>query len=339
MGTVNLKCDQAAQLAAKAFECAGASSENSTHTANALLQAEIDGQIGHGLGRIPSYAAQVKTHKVNGLAEPIVTLEPGKACVLVDADYGFAYRAINLTIDAVASLAESHGIASGYICRSHHFGQAGAHAEKLAQKGLIGLVFGNSPKGIAFWGSHKPAMGTNPIAFAAPVPDGPALVIDLAVSVAARGKIVAAQKNKQPIPEGWALDEFGNPTTDPDKALRGSMMPLGGSKGAALAMMVEVLAAALTGSHFGFEASSLFEADGGAPNLGQTLIAIDPDYGSRGAFSERMRVLVNEINKAEGARLPGESRLERREMAATKGVSIPEMLYADILKVIDNPDV
>ena len=330
MNTITLKTDAALSLTITAFEKAGASHENASHTARALVQAEIDGQVGHGLTRIPSYAGQLKTGKVNPQAAPVVSSAPGKAGVFVDADFGFAYRAINAAIDALVPLTKDYGIASGFVSRSHHFGQAGAHAEKLADRGLIALVFGNSPKGIAFWGSNKPAMGTNPIAFAAPAPDGPPVVIDLAVSVAARGKIIAAQKNKTSIPEGWALDENGSPTTDPDAALRGSMMPVGGAKGAALAMMVEILSAALTGSHFGYEASSLFSDEGPSPNLGQTLIAIDPDYGSQGNYLNRMACLLGEIEAADGARLPGVSRIERRARALTDGLTIPETLYTEI---------
>src|SRR5690606_2376488 len=130
---------------------------------------------------------------------------------------------------------------------------------------LVALMVGNSPKAMAFWGGRKPMIGTNPIAFAAPMPDMPPLVIDLALSQVARGRIVSAKDAGKSIPEGWAVDSEGNPTTDPAAALAGSLLPVGGAKGAALALMVEILAAALTGSSFGFEASSLFEGEGPAP--------------------------------------------------------------------------
>lgn len=345
MSTMTISVEDARRLAVDAFRSVGALRENAEAAADALIAAEIDGQRGHGLTRVPSYAAQLRSGKANPLAQPSVIKSDdsrGGAVIRVDADHGLAYRAINLAIDALVPCAREHGIAVAAIIRSHHFGQAGAHAEKLAEQGLVAMVFGNSPKGIAFWGSAKPALGTNPIAFAAPMPQtvygGAPLVIDLALSVAARGKIIAAQKAGTPIPEGWALDADGNPTTDPDAALNGSMAPVGGAKGAVLALMVEIMAAALAGSHFGFEASSLFTADGPAPNLGQVIIALDPDAVSGGAFMERMGLLAQVIEETEGARLPGAGRMEKRKAARENGLSIPETLYREIENLVSNPD-
>lgn len=345
MSTMSISVEDARRLAVDAFRGAGALRENAEAAAAALIAAEIDGQRGHGLTRVPSYAAQLKSGKANSLAEPVIIRSDdnsSRAVIRVDADHGLAYRAINLAIDALVPCAREHGIAVAAIIRSHHFGQAGAHAEKLAEQGLVALVFGNSPKGIALWGSAKPALGTNPIAFAAPMPrtvyGGAPLVIDLALSVAARGKIIAAQKTGTPIPEGWALDAEGKPTTDPNAALKGSMAPVGGAKGAVLALMVEIMAAALAGSHFGFEASSLFTADGPAPDLGQVIIALDPQAVSGGVFMERMGVLAQVIEETEGARLPGAGRMEKRRAARENGLLIPESLYREIENLVSNSD-
>src|SRR5262249_9118776 len=143
-------------------------------------------------------------------------------------------------------------------------------------KSLIGLLFANTPGGIAAWGGKRAVFGTNPIAFACPSASGPPLVIDLSMSLVARGKVMVAAAKDEPIPEGWALDWEGNPTTDARPALGGTMLPIGGAKGAALALMVEILAAALTCSQFGFEASSFFEAEGAPPHVGQLFLVIDP---------------------------------------------------------------
>ncbi len=187
----------------------------------------------------------------------------------MDGGFGFAYPAIDLAIGALAPLARAHGVAVAALHRSHHFGQAGAHAERLAERGLVAIVLGNSPKAMAFWGGRRPTLGTNPLAFAAPLPGGAdPLVIDLAMSVAARGKIVAAEKAGRPIPGDWAVDAEGRPTTDPKAAFGGTLLPIGGAKGGALALMIEILAAAVTGSAFGWEASSFFDDQGGPPNMG-----------------------------------------------------------------------
>ena len=329
---IKLALDASERLACDALVANDTSQANARAVARALVAAEADGQRGHGLSRIPSYAAQAKSGKVNGHAKPAVT-QATNAALRIDAGYGFSYPAINLAIEGLEPLAKKNGIGIAAIHRSHHFGQAGAHAEHLADRGLVALVFGNSPKAMAFCGGKKSMMGTNPIAFAAPIAGGAPLVIDLALSQVARGKVVAAQKAGESIPDDWALDVDGNPTTDPDSALQGTMVPIGGAKGASLALMVEVLSAALTGSFFGFEASSLFEAEGEAPNLGQTIIAIDPGISSGGAFAERMAVIAAAMDAEEGVRLPGSRRLANRRRARAEGLGLPANLYAEILEV------
>lgn len=319
-------------LAYKALVRNDVSPANARTVARVLVAAEVDGQSGHGISRISSYAAQAKSGKVDGHAKPVLE-QVADATFRVDARGGFSYPAINLAIEALKAQAKKSGIAMAAIYHSHHFGQAGAHAERLAEAGLVALVFGNSPKAMAFSGSKKSMLGTNPIAFAAPVSGASPLIVDLALSKAARGKVMAAEKAGGPIPEGWALDTDGNPTTDPSCALKGTMLPIGGFKGASLALMVEILAAALTGSFFGFEASSLFDADGRAPNLGQTIIAIDPLICSQGAFTERMAVIIAAMEAEDGVRLPGSRRLQRRHQASVEGIVLPMNLHTELLRI------
>ena len=334
---VRLSLAEAEALALEALLASRTSAGNAAPTARALVAAEADGQGGHGLSRVPSYALQSRAGKVNGFATPRVERIAG-ATLRVDGGFGFAYPAIDAAIEALAPLAREQGIAVAAMHRSHHFGQAGAHAERLAERGLVALVLGNSPKAMAFWGGRKAMLGTNPLAFAAPLPGGAApLVIDLALSVAARGKIVAAEKAGKPIPAGWAVDADGNPTTDPKAALAGTLLPIGGAKGGALALMIEIFAAAITGSAFGWEASSFFDDKGGPPNMGHVLIAIDAGRLSAGAFDARMAVLLEALAAEPSARLPGTRRLTNRTRAAAEGVAIPPALLAEIRALIERP--
>jgi (2R)-3-sulfolactate dehydrogenase (NADP+) len=328
--TIRLTLDEARALAARALETAGVAPAAAASTARALVAAEADGQGGHGLSRVPSYVLQVKAGKVDGQARPTLA-RAAPAAVRIDGAHGFAYPALDLAIEALVPLARSQAIAAAVVRRSHHFGQAGAHAERLAEQGLIALVFGNSPKAMAFHGARPARLGTNPIAFASPLPGQPPLVIDLALSQAARGRIVAAEKAGRAIPEGWAVDAEGQPTTDPSAALKGALLPIGGAKGSALALMVEVLSAALAGAAFGWEASSLFDDQGGPPDLGQTLVALDPEALSGGAFLARMGAMLEAIEADDGARLPGTRRLDARARAAAEGVAIPTALHAEIV--------
>ncbi len=328
---VVLSLEAAESLATAALMANCVSAANARATARALVAAEADGQSGHGLSRIPAYAMQSRSGKVAGFALPSVK-QVAPAALRVDAALGFAYPAIDLAIVHLAPLAHANAIALGAIHRSHHFGQAGAHAERLAARGLVALVFGNTPKAMALWGGRTPRLGTNPIAFAAPLPgEGTApLVVDLALTVAARGKIVAAQTDGRTIPPDWAHDARGRPTTDPSEALAGTLLPIGGAKGAALALMVEVVAAALTGSAFGWEASSMFDDRGGPPNVGQTIIAIDPRQVCADRFEARMSALIEIVAGEPAARLPGQSRLQARANAARDGLAITAALHAQL---------
>lgn len=308
------------------------SSENACCVTDALLHAQIDGQAGHGLSRLPAYAAQAASGKVDGQAQPTLE-ELGLAAVRVDAANGFAFPAMAMAREDLLKRARRTGIAAAGVYRSHHFGVAGYHVEKLAEAGLIGLLFGNSPQAIAPWGGSKGIFGTNPIAFATPRAGQPPLLIDLGLSKVARGKIMVAAKAGKPIPEGWALDKDGHATTDANAALAGTMVPFGDAKGSALVLMVEVLAAALTGANFGFEASSFFTPDGAPPGVGQFLLALDPDAFSGGTFVARLEVLISAILDQPGTRLPGTRRLQARTAASENGVPVPDDLYSELVRL------
>jgi (2R)-3-sulfolactate dehydrogenase (NADP+) len=317
-------------LIVRALEASNTSAANAASVARALTQDEIDGQKGHGLSRVPSYAAQARAGKIDGHATP-ASRRTRTATLMIDAANGFAYPAFDMAIDALPAIAAETGIAAAGFVRSHHFGVAGRHVERLAEKGLVALTVSNTPQAMAPWGGKRPVFGTNPIAFAAPRRDAPPLVIDMALSEVARGKILAAAQKGEPIPLGWAVDAGGQPTTDAKAALAGTLIPAGGAKGAALALMVETLAVALTGANFAFEASSFLDAEGPPPGAGQLLIAIDP-AGFAGAenFAQRFAALALMIDGDEGARLPGSRRLALREKARASGVMVDAKLLAEV---------
>jgi (2R)-3-sulfolactate dehydrogenase (NADP+) len=293
--------------------------------ARALIRADADGLHSHGLARLKAYSGQVASGKVAGGAVPALeTLGPSAA--RIDAREGFAFPAFDLAIEAMCDMLATTPVAGIAITNSHHFGVAGHHVERLAEKGVVAMVVGNSPAGIAPWGGFRPIFGTNPIAFGFPRTSAPPVVVDLSLSKQARGKVKLAADAGKEIPEGWALDAAGNPTTDATAALGGSMLPLGDAKGAALVLAVEVLAAAITGAHFGFEASSFFETEGDPPRVGQLLLGLDPGPLSGGSYAERLEVLLEAVTDQPGTRLPGSRRLGNRERAALEGIDLPEEL-------------
>lgn len=314
--------EEAIVWAASLLEKAGTNTQNARSTARALVRAEADGLKGHGLSRLPTYAGMVRSGKIDGHAMPAST-RPKSGILAIDAGFGFAYPAIDLAVEHLPVLAREAGIVAAPIRRSNHCGAAGLPVEDLARQGLLAILFANTPAAMAPWGGNKAVFGTNPIAFAAPLTGRAPIVIDLALSKVARGPIVAAKQRGETIPEGWALDAQGKPTTDPAKVLDGgTMLPLGDAKGTALAMMVEILAAALVGSHFAFEASSFLDEKGAPPNTGQLLLAIDP-AGFHDGFAARMSLLVEAIEGQDGTRLPGLRRHALREKAMRDGIVIP----------------
>ena len=316
------------ELATNVFLASNVSPENAEIVADALVAAEADGLASHGIQRVTYYADQAKSGTVKGQVAPEVT-QPAYAVVRVDAKDGFAYPAIKAGLDKAVDVVEKTGIVAVGIGNSHHCGVVGHHVEALADKGLVSLAFGNTPAAMAPWGGSRALYGTNPIAFASPRPNGAPLVVDFAMSKVARGKIMLAAKEGKPIEEGWALDKDGNPITDAEEALRGTLMPMGDAKGAALVMVVEILSAAFTGSHFGFEANSFFDTEGDPPRVGQFFIIFKPELFSPN-YIERLGVMVQAIVEQPGTRLPGERRYGLRDKAHKEGVTIPDALYDDL---------
>ncbi|RJK99931.1 Ldh family oxidoreductase [Paracoccus aestuarii] len=325
---VTMTPDQVHDLILRTLMRCRTAEANARSVAQALVAAEMVGQSGHGLRRVPSYAAQALSGKVDGFATPTAT-HPRPGVVAVDAAMGFAYPALDLAVDWLAEAAPQQGIAGAGIVRSHHCGVAGVTVERLARSGLVALLFANTPAAMAPWGGRKALFGTNPIAFAAPRSGGRSpIVVDVSLSKVARGKIMAAEQQGTAIPEGWALDADGQPTTDPAAALAGTMIPMGDAKGTALALMVELLAAGLMGANFAHEASSFFDADGPPPGVGQVILTLDPD-----AFSDMARSRIDDLADAmaqqPGARLPGARRDDLRK-AAADGLQVDDALLAQI---------
>ena len=323
-----LTLSEAEALVIRALTPCRTNESNAQSVARALVAAEADGLKGHGLSRVATYAAQAKVGKVDGFAAPTLShARPG--VVAVDAGNGFAYPALALAESALPAAARINGIAAAAIQRSHHCGAAGHPVERLAKAGLVALMFANTPAAMAPWGGSRGVFGTNPIAFACPLPGRPPLVIDLSLSKVARGNILAAKQRGERIPEDWAFDAAGRPTTDPEAAFKGTMAPLGDAKGIALALMVELLAAGLTGANFADEASSFLDAEGSPPGTGQLILALDPPAFSADAIV-RFAKLAEAIEAQPGARLPGTRRLALRRKAAEQGLEISDALLAEI---------
>ena len=327
------------ELVAAALQRAGANPAMAHSTARALVLAESQGQGGHGLSRVAQYSSHLRNGRANGQAVPQVLRSKG-ATLVVDAQEGLAFAACELAVAESIAIARLQGVAVAGVVRSHHCGVVVDHLRAVAAAGMVGLGFANSPAAMPAAGGKHPIFGTNPVAAVFPrrqhagATDGARdpLMIDLSLSEVARGKVMLAAKEGRAIPAGWALDAQGQPTTDAQAALAGSMLPLGAvssSKGAMLALVVELLVTAVIGARFGFEASSFFVDEGNRPGIGQAFIVIDPGaMAGNDSYLDRLEVLVAEMLKDDGVRLPGARREALRRKAEAEGLEVSDALLA-----------
>ncbi len=329
--TVTLTLAEVGDLTQRALTACNTSAENARSVTDSVVASEADGIHSHGLARLPTYCEHAKCGKIDGNARPTAE-QVAPAAIKADARDGFAHPAIDLGLAKLLPLAKETGIAALAVTNSYNCGVCGYHVERIADAGLVALGFAHAPASIAPWGGKQGVFGTNPISCAVPREGAPPLVIDQSSSVIAKSEVIVHAQSGEPIPEGWALDSDGNPTTDPRVALDGgTMVPAGGYKGAGIALIVEVMAAALTGSTLSINASSFADNSGGPPRTGQLFIAMNPAQLAGGAFAGQIGELFGAITSQEGARLPGDRRLAARATTARDGVTFRKALHDKLL--------
>lgn len=297
------------KLSTQALTAHGANPWQAASVARAIARAEQTGNVICGLYYLESYCRQLSTGRVDGRVMPVVS-SPRLGAVTVDARFGFAQPAFAMGLPAAITAAETCGIASLAVCHSHTCTSLGFFTEQIAQKGLIGIGFTNASAIVAGAGGRTPVLGTNPIAFSFPGADGPAMHADFSTAAVALGKITMAKAAGEQIPLGWAVDSDGTPTTDPEAALAGALVSAASYKGWALGLMVEFLAAGLTGSRTSQDVKGLKLADGPPHDLGQIYILIDPAMHG-GNLSVTIDRVASAIADDPQVRIPGAERSQR----------------------------
>jgi LDH2 family malate/lactate/ureidoglycolate dehydrogenase len=303
-----------------------------------LITANLRGVDTHGITRMLCiYVERLRTGAVNANPRPTV-ISDGVSTALVDGDNGMGAVVANYASDVCIAKAKEAGSAWVAVRNSNHFGTCAYWASKAAREGLIGFATTNSPANMAPWGGVIPYMSTNPIAFVVPAGNGRQVVVDMATSVAAKGKIFLAAKKGQKLPEGWALDKRGRPTTDPQEALEGLVMPLGGHKGYALSMMIDILCGVLSGAAFGPHIGKLYGDFDRGQNVGHLFSAIDISrFGGLEEFTARVDQMCEEIKAVELADgfsriyIPGEIEDEETIRRQELGIPVPNAVVADFV--------
>jgi delta1-piperideine-2-carboxylate reductase len=303
--------------------------------ARVIVAGERDACKSHGIYRIEGALRTVKAGKVKPDAVPELALEEGSAIVKVNAGGGFANAAFELGLPKLTERARSCGLAALVINDCTHFSALWPEVEALTAEGLAALVMCPSYSTVAPTGGNKPLLGTNPFAFGWPRPGKPPYVFDFATSVAARGEIELHRRAGKPLPEGWAIDAQGNPTTDPDAALAGAMLPFGGHKGSAIGTMIELLAGIMIGDLTSPEVLDYLGTTTLAPFHGELIVAFSPEAFAAGRGSDpfvRAEVLFDAI-VGQGARLPSQRRYVARAKSEAQGITlnIAEMEQLDRL--------
>jgi LDH2 family malate/lactate/ureidoglycolate dehydrogenase len=338
-GAGHVMPDALAALAADVFAFCGMSREDAAIGAEVAVWAQRHGSDSHGAIHLPLYVRGLLDQTIK--AKPIFETTQSMPCgAVIDADHGLGLVASRRAIDLAIDIAGQYGLGAVAVRRSSHFGAAGYYAERAAEHGLIGLAFTNAMPAIAPTGGIEGLFGTNPIGVAFPVPGQDAIIADMATAVVARSRIRhALAAGEKSIPEGWALDTSGRPTTDPAVAVKGSLLPIGGPKGYALSLMVEILCSALSDAEPGFQVT--YENMVKRPsNIAQFFLVLNPaGFAGSEAYGRRVAHIAEVVKKAkamEGAeppRLPGARGHAVNRKAQVEGIAISGNLAAALKNV------
>ena len=330
MSESNLSLESIHALAKDTLMAHGCDSENAGAVADIVTRAEGDGCHSHGLMRLPGYAATLKSGKVNGKARPTIKkLAP--AVVQVNGHNGFAPYALQQGRAHLIEAAKTCGIAAMPLIGIHHFAALWTEVEPVAEAGLVAFACTSYKPAVIPAGGTKALYGTNPIAFGWPRKSGAPMVFDQASSVMARGEVMVAAREGHTLPDGVGVDANGNATNDPNEVLKGALLAFGSHKGSSIAMMVELLAGGLIGESFSFEAAERDNADGGPPQGGEFMFAMDPNLmGDAGGWADHAEKLFDKIKEQDGARLPGERRHKNRAETAKTGVMVSDVVLDKI---------
>jgi (2R)-3-sulfolactate dehydrogenase (NADP+) len=317
--TRRLSLKEATGLAERACRAAGAAEDAARSLALATVSADAHGKGGIGFAHLVDYLASLREGRIDGRADPVVT-SPAPAAIQCDARGGIAQLGFDRAFDDLRRRAETFGLALFAQNRSYTTGELGYYPRRLAEAGLVSFAATSGPALITVAGAKKPVYCTNPLAFAAPLDEGPPLLIDQASSATAFVELRRYADRSETLPAGWAVDADGQPTTDPRAALRGALLAFGGARGANIALMVEVLAAGLAGANWALDAPSFTSGDR-SPGAGLLVIAIAPALLAPD-FPHRLRLQLDRLAKL-GVHIPG-----RRTAAAE--IELPDALAAEI---------
>ena len=323
------------------FAAAGVPSRSASTVAEALVDADSRGIPSHGVMLVPMYIDRIRQGSVSTREEAEVVLDAGAIAVL-DAHHMLGQLSGDQAMELAVSKARSHGLGAVTVRRAFHFGGAFRYVQAAARAGCVGVAAANTRPLMPAPGGASPVVGNNPLAFGIPNGDEEPVVLDMALSEAALGKIRLAASEGQEIPDTWATDPDGQPTTDPEAAIAGMLLPIGGPKGYGLALVVDVLTGVLSGGGFGAGVKGMY-ADTSVPNdCSHFFLALHVEsFGDLQGFTDRLRELASQITESSRAPgterlfLPGESGAERFAASAEQGVHLDGSTLENLRETAD----
>ena len=319
----------------------GASAEEADLIAESLVKAEMRGIPTHGVNFLPMLAERIEQGLVT-VPTPVQTIYDEDAVVHIDGGNGLGQVAAAFAMTKAIEKASRFGIGTALVRNTNHIGLLAFYTMKAAAHGMIGFCMSNSAPSIAPWGGREAFFGTNPFSVAAPCEENRPVVLDMSTSVVARGKIRRAIRQQESIPPGWALDGVGAPTTDPDEAMSGTLLPIGGPKGYGIAFFIDLISGLLSGSKFSRDVST-FHKPIGPTGVGVATIAIDiRRFMPMDTFTTLIRAHAAAIRGSEkmteGGRiyLSGEIEAEREAQALKDGIELDPPVQAALEKLIES---
>ena len=335
---MNIKNKKLLKLLKKIFIKHNLNSRHAEISASAILNAEIVGAYGHGLSRLKMYCERIKKKVIN--PRPKIKIKNiSQSISYIDADNSIGFVAADVAIKKAIQNAKKTGIGLVAVKNSGHYGLSGYYAEQAVKKNLVTIIFTNAPPAIAPYGARKSLFGTNPICFGTPTDLKAPFILDTSISMINRGKIRFAAKNNMKLPSGVALDKFGKPTIDADKALKGVQLPIAGFRGSGLAWMVDILSGVLTGSNHGGKVKDPFDDFTGPQNIGHLFITFKTnlfvkDYKSRIKDNIKKVKKLPKIKGINEIMYPGQNKYKRYKMNKNKEIKISKIVKKelDILK-------
>ncbi len=323
------------------FADAGVPSADAALVADSLVEANLRGVDSHGVSRVPIYIERIQRGITNPVPDVKVVAEDGGA-LLIDGDNGMGQVVTQRAVDLAFDRLPTQRVVSAGIRNSNHYGSGAYFARRAAERGAAVFLYGNAPSTMVAWGGRERFLGTNPYTFAVPAGNRAPIVLDMATSVVARGKIILASQLGQDIPEGWAVDATGRPTTDAAAALEGSVLPFGGPKGYGIALMIEIMAAVLSGASVGPEVGDLYDELERPQGVGAFLSITDiTAFQPTSSFGERMSDMIDAIKltAAESGEVlvPGELEERISEIRSREGIPLQPAVAAALKQVAERP--